>query len=131
MKKLEEQRTKMMSDQMEMSKQQFKPMAYISIISSAIVHVGLSFYFRSHVGASLNFPFLGTSGTYRYILGPIQVLDILVFHYVPCCESVDQESIGCWWNIMLITISGLPGSGTTTVSNLLAKKLWYGNNLRR
>lgn len=71
MKKLEEQRTKMMSDQMEMSKQQFKPMAYISIISLPLFMWAYHFV-SSHSAATLNFPFIGNQLLTNNMIGPIQ-----------------------------------------------------------
>ncbi|MEL4305108.1 DUF106 domain-containing protein [Methanococcoides sp. LMO-2] len=70
-KKLEEQRADMMSDQMEMSKQQFKPMAYISIISLPLF-MWAYHYISLHPGASLVFPFWGQQELVSTVLGPIQ-----------------------------------------------------------
>lgn len=70
-KKLEEERSKMMGDQMEMSKQQFKPMAYISIISLPLF-MWAYHYINLHEGASLVFPFLGDVLLVNTIIGPIQ-----------------------------------------------------------
>jgi uncharacterized membrane protein (DUF106 family) len=58
LKKLEDQRKEMMEDQMKMSKQQFKPMAYISIISLPLFM--WAYYFISgHENATMVFPFWG------------------------------------------------------------------------
>jgi uncharacterized membrane protein (DUF106 family) len=58
LKKLEDQRKEMMEDQMKMSKQQFKPMAYISIISLPLFM--WAYYFISgHGNATMVFPFWG------------------------------------------------------------------------
>ncbi len=70
-KKLEEQRTEMMGDQMEMSKQQFKPMAYISIISLPLF-MWAYHYISGHPGAALTFPFWGEHLLVDTIIGPIQ-----------------------------------------------------------
>ena len=70
-KKLEEQRADMMSDQMEMSKQQFKPMAYISIISLPLF-MWAYHYISGHPGSVLVFPFWGEQILVDTILGPIQ-----------------------------------------------------------
>ncbi len=86
MKKLEEQRTKMMSDQMEMSKQQFKPMAYISIISLPLFMWAYHFI-SGHAGASLNFPFWGHQVLTDAVWGPIQYW---IFWYFITSLAVSQ-----------------------------------------
>ena len=86
MKKLEEQRTKMMSDQMEMSKQQFKPMAYISIISLPLFMWAYHFI-SGHAGASLNFPFWGHQVLTDTAFGPIQYW---IFWYFITSLAVSQ-----------------------------------------
>ena len=86
MKKLEEQRTKMMSDQMEMSKQQFKPMAYISIISLPLFMWAYHFI-SGHVDASLNFPFWGHQVLTDKAFGPIQYW---IFWYFITSLAVSQ-----------------------------------------
>ena len=58
LKKLEEQRKDMMEDQMKMSKQQFKPMAYISIISVPLL-MWIYYYISGHGSAAMVFPFWG------------------------------------------------------------------------
>lgn len=58
LKKLEEQRQEMMEDQMKMSKQQFKPMAYISIISVPLF-MWAYYYISGHGSATMVFPFWG------------------------------------------------------------------------
>ncbi|MCM1985818.1 DUF106 domain-containing protein [Methanococcoides seepicolus] len=70
-KKLEEQRADMMGDQMEMSKQQFKPMAYISIISLPLF-MWAYHYISGHPGAFLVFPFWGEQVLVETVIGPIQ-----------------------------------------------------------
>lgn len=86
MKKLEEQRTKMMADQMEMSKQQFKPMAYISIISLPLFMWAYHFI-SGHPGASLNFPFWGHQVLTDKPFGPIQYW---IFWYFITSLAVSQ-----------------------------------------
>ncbi len=58
LKKLEDQRKEMMEDQMKMSKQQFKPMAYISIISIPLF-MWAYYYISGHGNATMIFPFWG------------------------------------------------------------------------
>jgi len=86
MKKLEEQRTKMMADQMEMSKQQFKPMAYISIISLPLFMWAYHFI-SGHAGAALNFPFWGHQVLTDQAFGPIQYW---IFWYFIISLAVSQ-----------------------------------------
>lgn len=71
LKKLEEQRKEMMGDQMEMTKQQFKPMAYISIISLPLFMWAYN-YINGHESAFLVFPFWGEQLLMDTVLGPIQ-----------------------------------------------------------
>jgi uncharacterized membrane protein (DUF106 family) len=71
LKKLEEQRKEMMDDQMKMSKQQFKPMAYISIISVPLL-MWIYYYISSHGSATMVFPFWGTQLLTSHAFGPFQ-----------------------------------------------------------
>ncbi|MCD4702780.1 MAG: DUF106 domain-containing protein [Methanosarcinaceae archaeon] len=70
-KKMEEERADMMSDQLEMSKQQFKPMAYISIISLPLF-MWAYHYISSHDAPSLTFPFWGDVMLTDMMIGPLQ-----------------------------------------------------------
>ncbi|AAM04527.1 TPA: DUF106 domain-containing protein [Methanosarcina acetivorans] len=71
LKKLEDQRKEMMEDQMKMSKQQFKPMAYISIISLPLFM--WAYYFISgHGNATMVFPFWGEQLLTTPVFGPFQ-----------------------------------------------------------
>ena len=70
-KKMDEERKAMMDDQMEMSKQQFKPMAYISIISLPLF-MWAYHYIKGHEAASLVFPFWGEQILTDPIIGPFQ-----------------------------------------------------------
>jgi uncharacterized membrane protein (DUF106 family) len=74
LKKLEEQRTEMMGDQMEMTKQQFKPMAYISIISLPLFMWAYYYIsdFTVHGPLTLVFPFWGEQLLTDSVLGPFQ-----------------------------------------------------------
>ncbi|HWQ49749.1 MAG TPA: DUF106 domain-containing protein [Methanosarcina sp.] len=71
LKKLEEQRQGMMEDQMKMSKQQFKPMAYISIISIPLF-MWAYYYISGHVNATMVFPFWGEQLLTSKAFGPFQ-----------------------------------------------------------
>ncbi|WNY26415.1 DUF106 domain-containing protein [Methanolapillus ohkumae] len=59
LKKLEEQQAGMMEEQMNMMKQQFKPMFYIVIISLPLL-MWAYYYIGGHPDATLVFPFWGT-----------------------------------------------------------------------
>ena len=69
LKKLEEQRKDMMEDQMKMSKQQFKPMAYISIISVPLL-MWIYYYISGHGSAAMVFPFWGKQLLTSNAFGP-------------------------------------------------------------
>lgn len=71
LKKLEDQRKEMMEDQMKMSKQQFKPMAYISILSLPLF-MWAYFYISGHESATMVFPFWGEQLLTSTAFGPIQ-----------------------------------------------------------
>jgi len=71
LKKLEDQRKEMMEDQMKMSKQQFKPMAYISIISLPLF-MWAYFYISMHGSATMVFPFWGEQLLTSQVVGPVQ-----------------------------------------------------------
>lgn len=71
LKKLEEQRKEMMEDQMKMSKMQFKPMAYISIISVPLL-MWIYYYISSHGSATMVFPFWGKQLLTSQAFGPFQ-----------------------------------------------------------
>ena len=71
LKKLEDQRKDMMEDQMKMSKQQFKPMAYISIISLPLF-MWAYYYISGHGSATMVFPFWGEQLLTSQAFGPFQ-----------------------------------------------------------
>lgn len=71
LKKLEDQRKEMMEDQMKMSKQQFKPMAYISIISLPLF-MWAYYYISGHGSATMVFPFWGKQLLISQAFGPFQ-----------------------------------------------------------
>ena len=58
LKRLEEQQTEMLQDQMKMIKGQFKPMLYIVLVSLPFF-IWAFFYVSSHPEASMYFPFWG------------------------------------------------------------------------
>jgi uncharacterized membrane protein (DUF106 family) len=70
LKKLEDQRKDMMEDQMKMSKQQFKPMAYISIISLPLF-MWAYYYISGHGAATMVFPFWGKQLLTSHAIGPL------------------------------------------------------------
>ena len=86
MKKLQEQQAEMMGDQLEMFKQQFKPMLYISIISIPLffwVYLVIS----QDPGASMVFPFWGQQKLNESLFGPFQYW---LFWYFICSIPVSQ-----------------------------------------
>lgn len=86
MKKMESQRAEMMTEQLEMSKQQFKPMAYISIISLPLF-MWAYYYIKSHEAAVMVFPFWGEHLLTGTILGPFQYW---IFWYFIASLAVSQ-----------------------------------------
>ncbi len=85
-KKLEAQRAEMLSDQMEMMKQQFKPMLYISIISIPLffwVYLVIS----QRPDETMVFPFWGEQKLTDKLLGPFQYW---LFWYFLCSIPVSQ-----------------------------------------
>ena len=86
MKKLQDQQAEMMGDQMEMMKQQFKPMFYISIISIPLffwVYLVIS----QNPDASMVFPFWGEQKLNGTLWGPFQYW---LFWYFLCSIPVSQ-----------------------------------------
>lgn len=71
MKKLEEERADMMEDQAEMSKMQFKPMAYIGIISIPLFM--WAYLYISQTTVFVEFPFWGRTNLTDTLIGPLQV----------------------------------------------------------
>jgi uncharacterized membrane protein (DUF106 family) len=86
MKKLQEQQAKMMGDQMEMMKQQFKPMFYISIISIPLFF-WVYLIIGQHPDASMIFPFWGPQKLNENLFGPFQYW---LFWYFLCSIPVSQ-----------------------------------------
>ncbi|MCL7414494.1 MAG: DUF106 domain-containing protein [ANME-2 cluster archaeon] len=85
-KKLEAQRSVMMEDQMKMSKQQFKPMAYISIISLPLF-MWAYLFISQHPDPILIFPFWGEKILTGFALGPIQYW---IYWYFICSMPISQ-----------------------------------------
>ncbi|WP_048143419.1 DUF106 domain-containing protein [Methanosarcina horonobensis] len=86
LKKLEDQRKDMMEDQMKMSKQQFKPMAYISIISVPLL-MWVHYYINGHKSATMVFPFWGKQLLTSHAFGPFQHW---LYWYFICSIGVSQ-----------------------------------------
>lgn len=86
LKKMEAQRSAMMEDQMKMSKQQFKPMAYISIISLPLF-MWAYLFISQHPDPTLVFPFWGEKVLTGFALGPIQYW---IYWYFICSLPISQ-----------------------------------------
>lgn len=86
LKKLEDQRKDMMEDQMKMSKQQFKPMAYISIISVPLL-MWVHYYINDHRSSAMVFPFWGKQLLTSHAFGPFQHW---LYWYFICSIGVSQ-----------------------------------------
>lgn len=87
LKKLEAQRTEMMKEQAEMSKQQFKPMAYISIISLPIFMWAYQILHAPGAHYTMVFPFWGEQNLTAGLIGPIQYW---LYWYFICSIPVSQ-----------------------------------------
>ncbi|MCD4840796.1 MAG: DUF106 domain-containing protein [Methanosarcinales archaeon] len=85
-KKMEAERSAMMNDQMQMTKQQFKPMAYISIISLPLF-MWAYLYIGEHPDPNLIFPFWGEKSLTGFALGPIQYW---IYWYFICSLPISQ-----------------------------------------
>jgi uncharacterized membrane protein (DUF106 family) len=84
-KKLEAKRDRMMKEQLEMSQQQFKPMAYILVIS---VPIFFWLLFRlAEIPAEITMPFFGTSLLSAMVLGPIPAW---ILWYMMCSLTLSQ-----------------------------------------
>jgi uncharacterized membrane protein (DUF106 family) len=89
-KKLEAQRSVMMEDQMKMSKQQFKPMAFISIISLPLfmwAYLFISQHSDPGQLPTMVFPFWGEKSLTGFALGPIQYW---IYWYFICSLPISQ-----------------------------------------
>ncbi|MFV9630080.1 MAG: DUF106 domain-containing protein [Methanosarcinales archaeon] len=90
LKKLDAERSEMMGDQMKMTKQQFKPMIYISIISLPLFMWAYFFINQqSDLGimTEIVLPFWGEKAMNDFIIGPIQYW---IFWYFICSLPVSQ-----------------------------------------
>ncbi len=85
-KKLEGQYAEMMNDQMEMFKQQFKPMLYISIISIPLFY-WVYLLISQNPGATMVFPFWGEQKLNNKVFWEIQYW---LFWYFLCSIPVSQ-----------------------------------------
>ena len=92
LKKLEEQRKDMMEDQMKMSKQQFKPMAYISIISVPLI-MWIYYYISGHGSATMIFPFWGKQLLTSQCIWPVSTLALLVFYFLSGVSQLIRKAL--------------------------------------
>jgi uncharacterized membrane protein (DUF106 family) len=86
-KKLEPKRDKAMKEQLEMSQNQFKPMAYILIISVPIFFWLLFRLNNVPVNIDITMPFFGTHTLTDFILGPIPAW---ILWYMICSLTLSQ-----------------------------------------
>ena len=86
-KKLDAKRDKMMKDQLEMSQQQFKPMAYILILSVPIFF-WLSFSLTNYSESlSITMPFFGAVTLATNVIGPVPAW---ILWYMICSLTISQ-----------------------------------------
>jgi uncharacterized membrane protein (DUF106 family) len=84
-KKLDARKDKMMKEQLEMSQNQFKPMAYILVLS---VPIFFWLLFRLNlVEASITMPFFGTNLFTDMVLGPVPAW---ILWYMICSLTLSQ-----------------------------------------
>ena len=85
LKKLQDQQKDIMAEQMEMSKKQFKPMAYISIISIPLLY-WVYYYISGHGYATMIFPFWGQ----QLLTSKIWILPHWLYWYILCSVGISQ-----------------------------------------
>lgn len=85
LKKLQDQQKDIMAEQMEMSKKQFKPMAYISIISIPLLY-WVYYYISSHESATMFFPLWGR----QLLTSKIWILPHWLYWYILCSFGISQ-----------------------------------------
>ena len=86
-KKLEGRRDKMMKEQLEMSQNQFKPMAYILIVSVPIFFWLLYRLANFPENIAITMPFFGPHTLADMILGPVPAW---IFWYMICSLTISQ-----------------------------------------
>jgi uncharacterized membrane protein (DUF106 family) len=86
-KKLDAKRDKMMKDQLEMSQQQFKPMAYILILSVPIFFWLLYRLNNFPENIGITMPFFGPHLLSDFVLGPIPAW---ILWYMICSLTISQ-----------------------------------------
>jgi uncharacterized membrane protein (DUF106 family) len=86
-KKLEAKRDKMMKEQLEMSQQQFKPMAYILILSVPIFFWLLFRLNNFPESLAITMPFFGDVSLKDFVLGPIPAW---ILWYMVCSLTISQ-----------------------------------------
>jgi len=84
-KKLESKRDKMMKEQMEVSQSQFKPMAYILLVSLPIFFWLI--YKMPLIEATITFPYFGAMSIYH---GTIWIVPAWILWYMLCSLCISQ-----------------------------------------
>ena len=84
-KKLESKRDKMMKEQMEVSQSQFRPMAYILLVSLPIFFWLI--YKMPLIQATITFPYFGTMSIYH---GTIWIVPAWILWYMLCSLCISQ-----------------------------------------
>ena len=84
-KKLESKRDKMMKEQMEVSQSQFKPMAYILLVSLPIFFWLI--YNMPLIQATITFPYFGAMSIYH---GTIWIVPAWILWYMLCSLCISQ-----------------------------------------
>ena len=85
-KKLEAKRDKMMKEQLEVSQEQFKPMAYILLVSIPIF-LWLIYKMPAMTGSLITFPYFGPRAIWN---GTIWIVPAWILWYMICSISISQ-----------------------------------------
>jgi uncharacterized membrane protein (DUF106 family) len=85
-KKLESKRDKMMKEQLEISQEQFKPMAYILLVSIPIF-LWLIYKLPAMSGSLIIFPYFGSRAIWN---GAVWIVPAWILWYMICSISISQ-----------------------------------------
>ena len=113
-KKLDTKKDRMMREQLELSQQQFKPMAYILVLTVPIFFWLL--YPLSQIHNTITLPVLWDGEPDGAPALGHSCMDHLVHDLFDHDQPGDKKGPQYRGNLMRITVSGLPGSGTTSLS---------------
>ena len=120
-KKLESKRDKMMKEQLEVSQEQFKPMAYILLVSIPIF-LWLIYKMPAMTTSLITFPYFGPRAIWNGAVWIVPAWILWVHDLLHLHQPGDPEIHEYRGYLMKITVSGPPWSGTTTLARSIAGK---------